>query len=81
MKGMERNPGASSFRDTGVAIRVRSVLNTDPKTRQCPITVSAGNGTVTLSGRVSGAETALRAQQLALTVRGVDLVWTELKWQ
>jgi osmotically-inducible protein OsmY len=35
---------------------------------------------VTLSGEVPKAELALRAQQLALAVGGVDLVHTDIKW-
>ncbi|MGO9450955.1 MAG: BON domain-containing protein [Candidatus Binataceae bacterium] len=70
----------ASFIDAAMTTRVRGALLSDPKTRQCPIEVHAANGTVILSGKVSGAELALRAQQLALTVKGVDLVWTDLRW-
>jgi osmotically-inducible protein OsmY len=73
-------PVASSFPDVALTTRVRSALLSDPRTRQCPIEVRAADGTVTLSGQVPKAELAQHAQQLALAVRGVDMVWTEISW-
>ena len=80
MKSVSGTPIASSFNDVALTTRVRSALLSDPETRSCPIEVQATDGTVTLSGQVPKAETALHAQQLALSVAGVDLVWTNLKW-
>jgi osmotically-inducible protein OsmY len=59
---------------------VRTALQSDPTTRQSRITVKCVEGTVTLSGLVPKAEMALRAQQLALAVGGIDLVHTDVKW-
>jgi osmotically-inducible protein OsmY len=80
MKLTTGTPVASSFNDVALTTRVRSALLSDPETRRCPIEVRAADGTVTLSGQVPRAETALHAQQLALSVAGVDMVWTNLKW-
>jgi osmotically-inducible protein OsmY len=80
MKSIVSSPLASSFADLALATRVRGALHSDPRTRQCEIEVKCVDGTVTLSGEVSKAETALRAQQLALTVGGVDLVHADIKW-
>ncbi|MBV8134390.1 MAG: BON domain-containing protein [Deltaproteobacteria bacterium] len=71
---------ASSFADLALTTRVRSALKSDPRTRQSGIEVKCVDGTVTLSGEVRRADTALRAQQLALAVGGVDLVHTDIKW-
>lgn len=71
---------ASSFADMALTTRVRSALQSDPKTRNCSILVQCADGTVELRGEVAKAEMALRAQQIALTVGGVDLVQTDLKW-
>lgn len=73
-------PIASSFADMALATRVRGALQSDPKTRRCAIDVQCADGTAILSGEVPKAEMALRAQQIALTVGGVDLVQTDLKW-
>ena len=80
MKTTVSSPIASSFADLALTTRVRSALQSDPRTRQCGIEVKCIDGTVTLSGEVPRAETALRAQQLALAVGGVDLVNTDIKW-
>jgi osmotically-inducible protein OsmY len=80
MKSIVSSPLASSFADLALATRVRGALHSDPRTRQCEIEVKCVDGTVTLSGEVSKAETALCAQQLALTVGGVDLVHADIKW-
>ena len=74
------SPIASSFGDLALMTRVRSALQGDPRTRRCGIEVQCVDDTVTLSGEVPRAETALRAQQLALAVGGVDLVHTDIKW-
>lgn len=73
-------PIASSFADMALATRVRGALQSDPKIRRCAIDVQCADGTAILSGEVPKAEMALRAQQIALTVGGVDLVQTDLKW-
>lgn len=80
MKTIVSSPIASSFADIALATRVRGALQSDPRIRQCGIEVKCVDGTVTLRGEVSKAETALRAQQLVLTVGGVDLVHTDIKW-
>jgi len=80
MKSTVSSPIASSFADLALTTRVRGALHSDPRTRQCGIEVECVDGTVTLSGEVPKAETALRAQQLALAVGGVDLVHTDIKW-
>ena len=80
MKTIVSSPIASSFADLALATRVRGALQSDPRTKQSEIDVKCVDGTVTLSGEVSKAETALLAQQLALTVGGVDLVHTNIKW-
>jgi len=80
MKSTISSPIASSFADLAVATRVRSALQSDPRTRQSGIKVKCVEGTVTLSGLVPKAEMALRAQQLALAVGGVDLVHTDIQW-
>ena len=80
MKSKISSPIASSFADLAVMTRVRSALQSYPRTRQCGIEVKCLDGTVTLCGEVPRAETALRAQQLALAVGGVDLVHTDIKW-
>jgi osmotically-inducible protein OsmY len=70
----------SSFADLALTTRVRGALESDPRTRRCGIEVRCVDGTVTLRGEVPKAETALRAQQLALAIGGVDLVHTDIKW-
>lgn len=80
MKSTVSFPIAFSFADLALTTRVRSALHSDPRTRQCGIEVTCVDGTVMLSGEVPKAETALRAQQLALAVGGVDLVHTDIKW-
>jgi hyperosmotically inducible periplasmic protein len=80
MNSSANTPIASSFADMALTTRVRSALQSDPKTRRCSIVVRCADGTATLSGKVPKAEMALRAQQIALTVGGVDLVQTDLKW-
>jgi osmotically-inducible protein OsmY len=80
MKSGNGAAAASSFADVALTVRVRGALLGDPRTCRCPIEIRAANGTVTLSGEVAAAEIALRAQQLALSVAGVDLVWTDLRW-
>jgi osmotically-inducible protein OsmY len=80
MKPIVSSPIASSFANLALTTRVRSALQCDPRTRQCGIEVQCVDGTVTLSGEVPKAELALRAQQLALAVGGVDLVHTDIKW-
>jgi len=80
MKSTISFPIASSFADLAVMTRVRSALQSDSRTRQCGIEVQCVDGTVTLIGEVPKAEMALRAQQLALAVGGVDLVHTDIKW-
>jgi hyperosmotically inducible periplasmic protein len=80
MKPTLSSPIASSFADLALTTRVRSALHSDPRTRQCGIQVKCVDGTVTLCGEVPKAEMALRAQQLALAVGGVDLVHTNIKW-
>jgi osmotically-inducible protein OsmY len=80
MKSIVSSHIASSFADLALATRVRGALQSDPRTRQCGIDVKCVDGTFTLSGEVSKAETALRAQQLALAVGGVDLVHANIKW-
>ena len=80
MKTTVSSPIASSFADLALRTRVRSALHSDPRTGQCGIELKCVHGTVTLSGEVPRAETALRAQQLALAVGGVDLVHTDIKW-
>ena len=80
MKSTISFPIASSFADLAVMTRVRSALQSDSRTRRCGIEVQCVDGTVTLIGEVPKAEMALRAQQLALAVGGVDLVHTDIKW-
>ena len=80
MKSTISCPIASSFADLALMTRVRSALQSDPRTRRCGIEVQCLDGTVTLIGEVPKAEMALRAQQLALAVGGVDLVHTDIKW-
>jgi osmotically-inducible protein OsmY len=80
MKSTLSSPIASSFADLALATRVRSALQSDPRTRQSRIKVKRVEGTVTLSGLVPKADMALRAQQLALAVGGVDLVHTDIQW-
>lgn len=80
MKSTISSPIASSFADLALMTRVRSALQSDPSTRWCGIEVRCVDGTVTLSGEVPKAAMALRAQQLALAVGGVDLVHTDIKW-
>lgn len=70
-----------SSADEALAERVRTVLRIEQGMRGCRIDVRAKGGTVTLSGVVMNAEMALRAQQLALSVTGVDMVCTSLVWQ
>jgi osmotically-inducible protein OsmY len=80
MKATVGSPIASSFADLALTSRVRSALQSDPRTRQCGIEVKCVAGTVTLSGEVPRAEAALCAQQLALAGGGVDLVHTDITW-
>ena len=80
MKSTLSSPIASSFADLALATRVRSALQSDPRTRQSRIKVKCVGGTVTLSGLVPKADMALPAQQLALAVGGVDLVHTDIQW-
>jgi osmotically-inducible protein OsmY len=80
MTSTSSSPIASSFADLALTTRVRNALQSDPRTRQCGIEVKSVDGTVTLRGEVPKAEAALRAQQLALAVGGVDLVHTDIKW-
>jgi osmotically-inducible protein OsmY len=80
MKTTVSSPITSSFADLALTTRVRSALQSDPRTWQCGIEVKCVDGTVTISGDVPRAETALRAQQVALAVGGVDLVQTDIKW-
>jgi osmotically-inducible protein OsmY len=79
MKPSTSSPIASSFADLALATRVRSALRSDPRTRQCEIEVRCADGTVSLRGEVPKAEMALRAQQLALAVGGVDLVEADIR--
>lgn len=79
MKSTSSAPIASSFADLALTTRVRSALQSDPRTRQCGIEVRCVDGTVTLRGEVPKAEAALHAQQLALAVGGVDLVHAEIR--
>ncbi len=76
----KRLPVAPPLTDPVLTTRVRGALNTDPAIQRCAIEVRASDGTVTLRGQVPGGEAALRAQQLALAVGGVEMVWTDLKW-
>jgi osmotically-inducible protein OsmY len=80
MKSTVSSPIASSFADLALTTRVRGALHSDPRTRHSAIEVKCVDGTVTLSGEVPQAETALYAQQIALAVGGVDLVNTDIKW-
>jgi|GEM_PF-5214847 len=80
MKPHDSPPFASLSADDALAERVRRVLGAEPEMSGCRIDVRAKGGTVTLSGVVTSAEMALRAQQLALSVTGVDMVWTSLVW-
>jgi osmotically-inducible protein OsmY len=80
MKSFTTSPVASSSADLTLVTQVRGALLSDPRLEQCAIEVVCADGTVTLRGKVPKAELALRSQQLALAVDGVDLVQTELKW-
>jgi osmotically-inducible protein OsmY len=79
MKSIVTSPIASSFADLALTTRVRGALQSDPRTRHSAIEVKCVDGTVMLSGEVPKAETALRAQQIALAVGGVDLVHTDIR--
>ena len=78
MKSLTPSPVASSFADLALMAQVRGALLSDPRLGQCAVEVTCADGTVTLRGKVPKAELALRSQQLALAVDGVDLVQVEL---
>ena len=80
MKSFANSPVASSPADLSLMTQVRGALLSDPRLERCAIEVKCADGTVTLRGKVPKAELALRSQQLALTVDGVDVVQTELTW-
>ena len=80
MKSFTNSTVASSPADLSLMTQVRGALLSDPRLERCAIDVRCDDGTVTLRGEVPKAELALRSQQIALTVDGVDLVQTELTW-
>ncbi|HTR61471.1 MAG TPA: BON domain-containing protein [Candidatus Binataceae bacterium] len=80
MKSFTNSPVASSPADMTLMTQVRGALLSDPRLERCAIEVRCDDGTVTLRGEVPKAELAMRSQQLALAVDGVDLVQIELTW-
>ena len=78
MKSFIPSSLASSFADVALMAQVRGALLSDPRLGQCAVQVTCADGTVILRGKVTKAELALRSQQLALAVEGVDLVQVEL---
>ena len=80
MKSFANSPVASSPADLTLMTQVRGALLSDRRLERCAIEVKCTDGTVTLRGQVPKAELALKSQQLALTVDGVDVVQTELTW-
>ena len=80
MKTLTSSPIASPPADLNLVTQVRGALLSDPRLERCAIEVRCADGTVSLRGEVPKAELALRSQQLALAVDGVDVVHVDLKW-
>jgi hyperosmotically inducible periplasmic protein len=75
----ERGAPMKSAEDQALAARVEATLRTDPAFEDAPnLTVTATQGTITLSGSVENTDQAKRAVQLAESVEGVKKVEDKL---
>ena len=77
-------PSASSnpsVTDTSIEVDVISKLTDDPQLRSHPINVKFSNGTATLSGLVPREDLKARAENVAMSVKGVKRIVNDIAVQ
>lgn len=67
------------FRNLATAAHVRSALRQDPRTSKMTISITAGDGVVTLAGLIDPAQEAADAADVATKVPGVKEVKNQLR--